>query len=455
MSANPLGPRVLMIAAPSSGAGKSMVALALLRALRRAGMRVAGAKSGPDYLDPSFHAAASGGPSFNLDAWAMDGPSLRARAVEGAAGAELLLVEGAMGLLDGAPDRARPEGRGSAADLAEALGAPVLLVLDVARQGQTAAAVALGLRAARPSLRIAGVLLNRVGSDRHRRMVERAVQAAGFPVWGVLPSDPALATPSRHLGLKPAGERPDLEAFLDQAAALASRHVDLGAVQNAAQPIREGAGGEGAGAGLRRLPPLGQRIAVARDAAFSFIYPHLLADWRAQGAEISFFSPLADQAPEDGADSVFLPGGYPELHAPTLAAAERYRNGLASTAARGALIYGECGGYMALGQGLTDAEDRHWPMAGLLPHATSFAERERRLGYRRLRLLGDAPLFVGAAEPEFFGHEFHYATESGGADAAGLYKAWDAEGSALGVIGRSVGRVCGSFAHLIAPKAPG
>ena len=289
-----------MIAAPSSGAGKSMITLAVLRALKEAGRRVIGGKSGPDFLDPTFHQAACGAPSVNLDAWAMAPESLRARAAEAGTGAELMLIEGAMGLLDGAPDPAGPLGRGSSADLAEALGAPVVLVLDVARQGQSAAAIALGFRAARPGLRLAGVILNRVGSDRHRRLVEEALAAFGIRVFGAAPRSEALATPSRHLGLIAASERADLETFLKDAAALAARAIDLEALCAAASPLAP------ASAAPSRLPPLAQRIAVARDAAFSFAYPHLLADWRAAGAEISHFSPLAGEPPDPMAGAVYL-----------------------------------------------------------------------------------------------------------------------------------------------------
>lgn len=447
----PGAPRALMIAAPSSAAGKSVATLALLRAWRRAGRAVAGAKSGPDFLDPTFHAAASGAPSVNLDAWAMDRASLRARAREAAAGRDLMLIEGAMGLLDGAQDAERPEGRGSAADLAEALGAPVVLVLDIAGQGQSAAAVARGFAAMRPDLCIAGVLLNRVGSARHERLARRALEAAGLTVFGALPRSGDLETPSRHLGLVAAQERSDLEAFLDRAGALAEARLDLAALEAAAAPLAPASGQPA------RLPPPGQRVAIARDAAFSFIYPHLLTDWRAAGAEISFFSPLADEPPAAAADAVFLPGGYPELHAPRLAAAASFRDGLRRAAERGALIYGECGGYMALGRGLTDAEGRRWEMAGLLAHETSFAVRRLHLGYRTLRASGAtrglaAPLFGAGV---FLGHEFHYASETRGPACGSLFDASDAEGAALGAIGGVDGRVCGSFTHLIAPGASG
>lgn len=424
----------LLIAAPASGAGKTTVTLGLMRALRGRGVAVAGAKSGPDYIDPRFHEAALGAASVNLDAWAMGPGALRARAA--AQGGDLLLVEGAVGLLDGAPD-----GAGSAADLAAALGAPVVMVIDAAKQAQSAALPLAGAAALRPDLTIAGAILNRVGSPRHARIARAAVEAAGFHVFGAVPRDAALAMPSRHLGLVQAGERADLEAFIAGAARIIAAHVDLEALAGAGAPLAQGEAGPA-------IPPLGQRIAVARDFAFGFAYPHVLDDWRAAGAELSFFSPLADEAPSDAADAVYLPGGYPELHAGRLAAAERFRAGLRARAEAGAAILGECGGYMALGEALIDADGAAHRMAGLLPVTTSFAARRLSLGYRRVEALG------GPLPGRFAAHEFHYATIVREGPADRLFRAEDAEGAALPDMGLRVARVCGSYAHLIAP-APG
>ncbi len=427
-----MSPRGLLLAAPASGAGKTVVTLGLLGALRARGVQVAAGKSGPDYIDPEFHAAATGRPSTTLDAWAMDRESLCARAA--AAPGDLLLVEGAMGVLDGA----RPDGAGSAADLAEALGLPVVLLLDIARSAQSAALAPMGLRALRPGLELAGAILNRVGTPAHGEMAATALARAGVPVLGQVPRDPGLALPERHLGLVLAREHPALPQFLARAAEMVGAAVDLGALLSAARPLRPGAA-------ARALPPLGQRIAVAEDAAFAFAYPHLLADWRAAGAEIRHFSPLSDAAPDPEADAVFLPGGYPELWAGRLASAGQFRAGMARAAASGAAIYGECGGYMALGRALTDADGHAHAMLGLLPVETSFAARRLTLGYRRLQALG--PPWRGALR----GHEFHYATVTAAGPAPPLFRATDAAGADLGQIGQVVGRVSGSFAHAIAP----
>ncbi|WP_099827298.1 cobyrinate a,c-diamide synthase [Oceaniglobus indicus] len=420
----------LIIAAPHSGSGKTTLTLGLLRALTRADHPVRGAKSGPDYIDPRFHEAACGRACPNLDAWAMDAARIRALA----AGPGTVLIEGAMGLFDGAP----PDGRGATADLARLLHLPVILVVDAGRMAQSVAPLVAGFAGHDPEVRIAGVILNNVGSDRHERMLRRALRPLGLPVLGALPRQRALALPSRHLGLVQAGERADLHAFLDTAADLVARHVDLAGVLSCAAPLT------GAPPGAPPRPPA-QRIAVARDAAFAFAYPHLLADWRAGGADLAFFSPLADD-PVPDADLVFLPGGYPELYAGRIAAASNFMQSL-RTAAQVTDIYGECGGYMVLGEHLTDADGIVHPMAGLLRLHTGFAAPRLHLGYRALHTTH------GRFPGHWAGHEFHYATTLS-AEGPPLFAAHDAEGHPLPAMGLRNGRVSGSFAHLIERRPP-
>ncbi|MGD9744095.1 MAG: cobyrinate a,c-diamide synthase [Dongiaceae bacterium] len=432
------GPRGLVIAAPASGSGKTVFTLGLLRALRRRACAVTSFKAGPDYIDPAFHAAATGAPCRNLDPWAMR-PGTLARLIARAGGSELAILEGAMGLFDGAQD-----GSGSTADLAALTGWPVVLVADVRGQAGSAAALLRGFMTHRSDIEVAGAVLNRVGSERHAAMLRRAIEPLGLPILGLLPQDKRLGLPERHLGLVQASEHGALETFLDEAAGLIEASIDLPALAALAKPARLGAAGA---APDTMLPPLGQRIAVARDDAFRFAYPALLEQWREAGAAIDFFSPLADEAPSGEADAVFLPGGYPELHAGRLAANARLRRGLGEAAARGATIYGECGGYMLLGERLVDAAGLSHRMAGLLPVETSFATRRRHLGYRALRLSGDGPL--GRAGARFRGHEFHYATILQEGEGEPLFAAADAEGRALGATGRRRGKVFGSFLHLI------
>lgn len=419
----------LILAAPSSGAGKTTVTLALLRLLAREGVAVRGAKSGPDYIDPKFHEAACGQPCLNLDAWAM-GPE---RLATLAAGDGLLLIEGAMGLFDGAP----PDGRGAVADLARQLRLPVVLVVDAGRMAGSVAPLVAGFAGFDGSVNVAGVILNRVGSDRHEAMLRRALEPLGLPVLAALRRDGGLTQPSRHLGLVQAGERPDLDAFLDRTADALAGTLDRDALLALAAPLPDTAQ-------PAPLDPPAQVIAIARDAAFAFAYPHMLNDWRAKGAELRFFSPLADE-PVPEAGFVFLPGGYPELHAGRIAAAARFLESLKS-AAQVTDIYGECGGYMVLGDGLVDAGGGRHAMAGLLGVETSFETRRLHLGYRTLIPLG------GPFHGPLAGHEFHYATtlsETG----QPLFRATDAEGTALPDMGLRRGRVAGSFAHVI-DRAP-
>ena len=428
MSAQP--GRGLIVSAPSSGAGKTTVTLGILRALGRRGEPVRGAKSGPDYIDPRFHEAATGRPCPNLDTWAMTPERIRALA----AGPGLLVVEGAMGLFDGAP----PDGRGATADLARHLRLRVVLVVDTARMAQSVGALVAGFGRHDPAVEVAGVILNRVSSARHERMLRDAL-ASGPPVLGVLPRREGLSHPSRHLGLVQAGERPDLDDLLDAAADAVEETVDLAALMALARPLP---GALPAPPG----PPPAQRIAVASDAAFAFAYPHHLAEWRSAGAQVTPFSPLADEPPDPFADLVILPGGYPELHAGRLTSAATFRLGMA-LAARSADIHAECGGYMALGEGLIDAHGRRHAMLGLLPLETSFAERRLTLGYR------SASVLSGPFEGNVAAHEFHYATVlregPGPGHRHGYAYAWDSEGSDIGFTGLAIGRVRGSFLHLI------
>lgn len=431
----------LLVAAPRSGSGKTTVTLALMRALRRRGLAVRGAKCGPDYIDPAFHRAATGHDSVNLDSFAMGERLLDAVAGLATEGADLVVAEGSMGLFDGIVAGA---GRtGANADIAARYGWPVLLVLDVSGAAQSAAAVALGCRAYDPRIRMAGVVLNKVASARHRRLVEDGLAKAGIPVLGALMRDAALTLPERHLGLVQAGETADLDARLDRLADLAEAGLDLDAILRAA-------GGEGpspSGSGLPRPP--GSRIAVASDAAFSFLYPHMTAGWRRAGAEIVPFSPLADEPPPEDCDVCWLPGGYPELHAGRLASAARFLAGLRRFAA-GKPVHGECGGYMVLGESLEDADGITHAMAGLLPVATSYRTRKLHLGYRVATLFADGVL--GASGTRLVGHEFHYASElSPPPDAErALARVTDAEGLPLGLAGHRSGLTSGSFFHLIA-----
>lgn len=433
-------PPGLLVSAPASGTGKTTVTLGLIRAFRDAGLTVQPFKSGPDYIDPAFHRAAAGRLSFNLDSWAMPAALLDTLAAE-AAGADLCIAEGSMGLFDGVATPGAT-GTGASAETAARFGWPVVLVLDVSGQAQSAAATALGFARYRPDLPLAGVILNRVASPRHERLARLGMEAAGLPVLGALPRRGDLVLPERHLGLVQAAEHPDLETAIAAYAAFLRAHTDLAALRAAAATRGTPAPG--------RLPdPPGQRIALARDAAFSFAYPHLLEGWRRAGAELLPFSPLADQGPDPSASVAWLPGGYPELHAGRLAAATRFRTGLARFAATRP-VHGECGGYMALGAGLVDAQGTRHAMAGLLGLETSYEKRRMHLGYRHATL--GAPIPGHPAGHRLRGHEFHYSTILAQPDPP-LAEVRDADGTAVPETGSRRGNATGTFFHLIAEDA--
>lgn len=431
-------PPGLMIAAPRSGAGKTTITLGLLAALRKRELRVQAFKAGPDYIDPAFHLAASGRPSFNIDSWAMR-PEVAANVLQaGCEDSNIVVVEALMGLFDGVTTDGH-WGTGASADIAAATGWPVVLVLDVSGQAQTAAAAARGFQDFRDGVEIAGVILNRVGSSRHLRLARCALEKAGLPVLGAIPRRAEFALPERHLGLVQAEETGDLAGRIAALAELIETHVDVASLISRAKP------GQIAQHDTVALNPPGQRIALARDEAFSFVYPHLIAGWRSAGAEIMPFSPLADEVPSPSADVVWLPGGYPELHAGRLAAAAKFKASLTRFAETRPL-HGECGGYMMLGSGLVDAVGARHEMLGLLGLETSFAKRKMQLGYRRAELIADSVL--GPAGSIVTGHEFHYATTLSSPDEP-LFKLSDSEGTPLADGGGRRGHVTGSFFHLI------
>jgi cobyrinic acid a,c-diamide synthase len=421
--------KAFLVAAPSSCSGKTMLTLGLLRAFRNQGLRVASAKVGPDHIDPRFHEAASGRPCLNLDPWAMKREVIANLLSDLNHDADLVVVEGVMGLFDG------PQGaNGSTADLARDMGLPIVLVLDSGHQGQSIAALAEGFVNHRKGLTFAGLILNRVASDKHAAILTSALASLGIPILGLVRRSDSLNWPSRHLGLVQAQENQELELFIETTSLAVARETKLDKLLTLGTEIRP----ESVSGSI--LPPLGQKIAVAEDVAFSFTYPHILQGWRKAGAEISLFSPLKDEAPKPGSDAIFLPGGYPELHAGLISQNQAFLGGLKNSKG---LIYGECGGFMVLGDALIDAKGEFHPMAGLLPLTTSFATRKLHLGYRQLLPLG------GPWTKPLRGHEFHYSSLENEGKADRLFKASDATGEDRGSIGLRRDMVMGSYAHII------
>ena len=432
--------RALIIGAPRSGSGKTSVTIGLLRAFQRRGIKVRGIKTGPDYIDPGFHEAATRLPGLNLDSWAMAPDLLRHLARGQAEDADLILIESAMGLFDGI--LGEPGRSGAASDLARLFGLPVLLVLDVSGQSQTAAAVACGFMHYDPTVKMAACVLNRAGSERHRKLSGDAISAIGLPVVGTILRDPTLTLPERHLGLVQASEHPQMDAHIDRLADAMEQSLDLDAIFEAARPFDIPSGTT-----EKALPPPGQRIALAEDAAFTFLYPHIKREWQSMGAEIVRFSPLADEAPPADCDVCWLPGGYPELHAGRLAAADRFKKGLKAFS-QTKPVHGECGGYMVLGERLEDADGVSHTMTGLLSHSTSFSKRKMNLGYRQARLMRESA--IGKIGDVVRGHEFHYARVIEAGTDQPLAMIADGRGDEIGPSGGFRGRVTGTFFHAIA-----
>nr|WP_250157308.1 cobyrinate a,c-diamide synthase [Tianweitania aestuarii] len=430
----------MIIGAPRSGSGKTSVTIGLMRALARRGYTVRGGKSGPDYIDPGFHHAATGQPGVNLDSWSMIPDLLDYLISEQAQASDFMIIESAMGLFDGI--RSDPGRSGAAAELARRYRLPTLLVLDISGQSVTAAAVAHGFATFDPQVPIGGVVLNQVASSRHEDQARAAIEARGIPVVGAVYRNPDMALPERHLGLVQASEHQALEAFIDRLADTMEKSLNLDAVIKLAQPVEAGTGSI-----THALPPPGQRIALASDAAFTFVYSHVSRLWREAGAEIVPFSPLADETPAEDCDTCWLPGGYPELHAGRLAAAERFKTGLRRFA-QTRPVHGECGGFMVLGRALEDADGVTHAMTGLLGHATSYAKRKLNLGYRQAVLEADCP--IGRAGETVRGHEFHYSRVIDPGNDEPLSQLADGIGNVLGPSGARRGFVSGTYFHAIA-----
>lgn len=380
----------VLIAAPASGQGKTTVACALARLHARAGARVRAFKCGPDFLDPQWLALASGAPAHGLDLWINGEADCAQRLAAAAEEADLIVIEGVMGLHDGEP---------SAADLALRFQVPVLAVVDASAMAGTLAAVAHGLQSWRPGLPWAGVLANRVASTRHAQMLQQAV-GTRMPWGGALMRDEGITLPSRHLGLAGAAELPDALARLDRAAdALAS--TPLGSRRLGDWPAWQ----PPSPTPIEPLPPLlaGQRIAIARDAAFAFIYAANLDTLQALGAELVFFSPLAGDA-LPACSAVWLPGGYPELHAARLAERTDLRTQLAAHLSAGRPLWAECGGLMALADTLVDGSGTAHALWGLLPGTAVLGKRLAALGPHAWTVVGPT-----AGEQTLRGHSFHWS----------------------------------------------
>lgn len=388
----------LVIGGIRSGEGKTTVALGLMAALRARGLAVQGFKVGPDYLDTGYQLLATGRVGRNLDLWMMGEAAVRHSVA--AHPADIAIIEGVMGLFDGHRDGVTPT---STAEVAKRLEAPVVLVIDAAHLAASAGAIALGFRLYDPAVRVAGVILNRWNPSRSRIAVETALGNAGLPILGWLPPAPAIALPSRHLGLVVADElREEAGRIFSALSALIETHVDLDRLLALA---RTAPSLDVVTATPCQPPTL--RIAVARDEAFAFYYPENLEALEAKGAELVYFSPIADtELP--AVDGLYLGGGYPELHAARLADNRTMRESLARAIAGGLPTYAECGGLLYLCDTLTDLDGQSWPLVGAVPRHVVMHTRLQRMGYREGLLARDS--LLGSAGAALRGHLFHYST---------------------------------------------
>jgi cobyrinic acid a,c-diamide synthase len=413
----------LLVSAPASGQGKTSVTAALARWHVRQGRRVRVFKTGPDFLDPMVLERASGAPVYQLDLWMNGEDDVRARLHEAAGEADLILVEGVMGLFDGGQ---------SSADLAQRFDLPVLAVIDGSAMAQTFGALALGLASYRDGLRVHGVAANRVGSAYHAQLLAGSVPS--HLQWlGALPRDAALALPERHLGLVVAGELGDIDARLDALADAWATHATSELPAPVSFPV----------ASRAPVPKIlqGCRVAIARDAAFCFLYPANLDLLREAGAELRFFSPLAgDALPE--CEAAWLPGGYPELHLHALSDSDTLRSSLHEHVSAGRPLLAECGGMLYALDSLAGTDGKAFPMAGLL----------RGQATMQMRLGGLGMQSVALPEGELRGHTFHYALAEIGEPPLTMATNPDGGPSREGVFRRD--RFTASFMHLYFPSNP-
>ncbi|MBM4285717.1 MAG: cobyrinate a,c-diamide synthase [Deltaproteobacteria bacterium] len=432
-------PQGLVVAGTHSGVGKTTLTLGLIHAFRRRGLTVQPFKVGPDFIDPGHHTRVAGRSSRNLDGWMLSREANLAIFGRRGRGADLLVVEGVMGLFDGFAGDTED---GSTAQMAKWVGLPVLLVVDARSMARSVAALVQGFTGFDPDLAFLGLILNRVGGPRHRQYLEAALgQAPGVRSFGALPREADLAIPERHLGLATTEDHPLTDAYLDRLADLLEAHLDLDGLLAAAPAVR-----------LPAVEPLSPaspavRLGVARDRAFCFYYWENLEYLAYYGAELVFFSPLQDRELPADLHGLYLGGGYPELSAPALADNDSLRRAIREAAAAGLPIYAECGGLMYLSDEIRTTEGRAFPMTGVLPLQVRMLPRLQALGYREVTLA--ASCLLGPAGARGRGHEFHYSEIVSGADGlARLYRLTPRTGKEETREGFAVHNVLASYVHL-------
>ncbi len=426
----------ITISAPSSGSGKTTFTLGLLRALKNKGLKIQAFKNGPDYIDPTFHECAAGRKSYNLDTWAMSEETLK-NIISIASSSDLIINEGSMGLFDGVALRGA-SGVGATFEISTKYGWPVILIIDTSGQAQSAAATALGFIKFK-EIPFAGVILNNVASARHERLIKSGMKEHQITVLGSIPRQKDLLMPERHLGLVQAEEQQNLEEKINKFAKIVENNINISKILDLAK----------CNTFFEKkkcfVSPPGQRIAVAKDSAFSFIYPHIFEDWRLQGSELYFFSPLNNESPNKNVDFIWMPGGYPELYLEKISSSDKTKKSLRELSGK-VRIHGECGGYMALGDAIIDYKGKYHSMFGLLNLVTSFEKKKLHLGYRAAILKNNNNKITNSKILR--GHEFHYSSIIEQKDQE-LYNVYDASNKKVTETGSFKNKVSGTFFHLI------
>ncbi len=441
-------PSAVVIAGVRSGVGKTTIASGIMGALARRGLKVQPFKAGPDYIDPTYHGIACGVPSRNLDTWLLPHPVVAELFHRSSGAADIAVVEGVMGVFDG---HSSLDEDGSTAELAKLLDAPVILIADAGKVARSVAAEVLGYQQFDPNLRIAGVILNGVGSERHLEFCQPQIEATtGLPVVGWLPRRDDLVQPERHLGLIPTVEGTVVNEWYEALNAQVEQTIDIDAIAR----IAAGAG-EPAARASQVFPadtqPKRTMIAVAQDRAFSFYYQDSLDLLEAWGAEVVPFSPLDDDRLPEGVGGVYLGGGFPELFADDLSRNRGMLESVRKAIADGVPVYAECGGLMYLGRSLSDLDGRQFPMVGAIPVVSSMDGRRLHLGYREVAACGDGPLLRSGEQVR--GHEFHWSVLQEPPDAASAaYRVVNQDGRPEGF---RVGSVWASYIHVHLGSRPG
>jgi cobyrinic acid a,c-diamide synthase len=426
----------LCISAPSSGSGKTIITAGLILSLRERGYSVSGAKVGPDYIDKTFLSLAANKDIYNLDSWAMSERMMDSIINSCLSDSNFFILEGVMGLFDGSITN-----EGSTASLVQKYKIPVVLVVDASGQGQSIGALCQGFINYNKNISIVGIILNRVSSLRHEKIITDELDRLSIKVFGSIPKSNKIKLQDRHLGIIPAQENDNSQSSIREAADLIEKNINLEDLirltkVNMSAPKMNSF----------FSPNLGQHISIAKDEAFCFVYEHMLKQWKTENREISFFSPLSDEPPSNNADGIFLPGGYPELFSEKLSNNHIFKKGMEDADSRDKAIYGECGGYMVLGKSIINKMGEEHNMLNMLNLVTSFKDPKLHLGYRRVQLISDFAL--GSKNNYYRGHEFHYSNivvEEG----PPLFSVCNNDNLKTENIGLISKNVMGSFVHLI------